>query len=212
MSAPVRRGCHTPPLDTLHAGFSTMLPRITLHGRIYFRHLRSADAREEVIAEMVALCWLWFLRLARRGKDARRFVSALASYAARAVRSGRRLCGLERAKDVLSPVAQQHHGFAVTDLPAYSTLHGTPVEEALQDNTRSEVPDQVWFRIDFPTWLAGLGERDRRLVLDMAVGEWTKHLAARYGLSPGRVSQKRREFHDSWLLFHGELPSPAAQG
>ena len=51
-----------------------------------FEHAR----REEVIQEMVALCWKWFVRLAERGRDATRFPSALATYAAKAVRSGRR--------------------------------------------------------------------------------------------------------------------------
>jgi len=212
MNAPVRLCPPRPQLDALHAAFLALLPRITLHGQVSFRHLKAPEAREEAIAEMVALCWLWFLRLAQRGKDASRFPSALAGYAARAVRSGRRLCGLEGARDVLSPLAQQQHSFGVAELPAYSTLRGTLVEEALRDNTRSGVPEQVCFRIDFPCWLAGLTERDRRLVLDMAVGEWTKHLAARYGLSPARISQKRREFHENWLRFHGELPAPAAQG
>jgi hypothetical protein len=58
---------------------------------------------------MVALLWHWHLRLAQRGKDVTRFPSALASFAARAVRSGRRVYGQEKDKDVLSPLAQTRH-------------------------------------------------------------------------------------------------------
>ena len=94
-----------------------ILPRVEAHGRVYFRHVRCPHQREELLAEMVGLCWKWFLRLVRRGKDVLQFVSALASYAARAVRSGRRVCGRERRKEVLSPVAQRRHGFAVGRLP-----------------------------------------------------------------------------------------------
>jgi hypothetical protein len=83
--------------DALHAKFLTLLPRVELHGRVYFRHLRSPQAKEEALAEMVALCWVWFVRLARNGSDASAFPSALATFAARAVRSGRRLCGIENA-------------------------------------------------------------------------------------------------------------------
>jgi hypothetical protein len=46
-----------------------MLPRIELHGRIYFRHVRCPHRRADCVAVMVALCWKWFLRLVERGKD-----------------------------------------------------------------------------------------------------------------------------------------------
>src|SRR4029450_4814681 len=117
--------------DALHAEFLTLLPRVELHGRVYFRHVRSPEAKEEAVAEMVALCWLWFVRLTRRGKDPLTFGSALATFAARAVRSGRRLCGIDRARDVLSPRAQRDKGFAVTALPEVNSLSGSsPLEEA----------------------------------------------------------------------------------
>src|SRR5262245_6363765 len=113
-----------------------ILPRVEAHGQVYFRHVRCSHQKEELLAEMAALCWKWFLRLVRRGKDALQFVSALASYAARAVGCGRRVCGHERAKDVLSPVARRRHSFAVTRLPDFSTLHGNPLEEALRSEER----------------------------------------------------------------------------
>jgi hypothetical protein len=33
------------------------------------------------------------------------------------------------------------------------------------------------------------------------LGERTLDVAGKYGLSPGRVSQLRREFHDDWEFF-----------
>ena len=56
------------------------------------------------------------------------FVCALAAYAARAVNRGRRVCGHEKAQDVLSPVAQRKHGYAVGKLPDFSTLDGSPLD------------------------------------------------------------------------------------
>ena len=188
-------------LHALHALFLSILPRIELHGRVCFRHLRCPHRKEEVIQEMVALCWKWFVRLAERGRDATRFPSALATFAARAVRSGRRVCGQEKAKDALSPLAQQRQGFAVGKLPACSTLNGSPLEEALRDNTRSPVDEQVAFRLDFPAWLLTLPRRDRRLVEGMALGHRTLDLARKFRLSPGRVSQLRREFKQRWGRF-----------
>ena len=192
--------------DSVQAGFLALLPRIRLHAQVFFRHLKCAHKKEEAVAEAVALAWLWYVRLTRRGKDASRFVTALAGFAARAARSGRRLCGQERARDVLSPAAQRRHGFAVGRLPDVSTLDGNPWDEALIDNTQSPIPDQACFRCDFPAWRGSRTDRDRRVIDALLRGERTQDVAREYGLSPSRVSQLRREFHDDWLTFCDELP------
>ncbi len=191
-------------LHRLQQTFVTaILPRVEAHGRVYFRHVRCLNQKEELLDEMAALCWKWFLRLVRRGKDVLQFVSALVTYAARAVGSGRRVCGHERARDVLSPVAQRRHGFTVSRLPGCSTLHGNPLDEALQDNTVSPVPEQVAFRLDFPAWRRTHCERDRRLIDRLMLGERTLDASRAFGLSPARVSQKRREFRHDWQIFCG---------
>jgi hypothetical protein len=196
-----------PSLDDLQAAFlAQVLPKVLSHGRVYFRHLRSAELKEEYVAEMVALAWKWHRRLAERGKDAARFPTALATFAARAVRSGRRLTGMDRSKDVLSPLAQQRKGFAVGKLPDCSALGGSPLDEALYDNTKSPPDQQAMFRIDFPAWRASRTERDRRVLDDLMLGERTLDVAGKHGLSPGRVSQLRRELHDDWVLFCAEPP------
>ena len=41
------------------------------------------------------------------------------------------------------------------------------------------------------------------------LGERTLDVSRKYGVSPARVSQKRREFHAAWLAFHGDDVSPA---
>ena len=192
-------------LAHLQASFlAFVLPRVLSHGRVYFRHLKCRDRREDALQEMIGLTWRWHLRLAEQGRDATCFPTALASYAARAVKSGRRLCGQERANDVLSPRAQQKRHFAVEKLPDMSTLSGSPLEEALQDNTVSPVPDQVIFRLDFPAWLARLTARDRSIVENLMVGQRTLDVAGKYGLSPARISQKRREFRQDWRSYCNE--------
>src|SRR5262249_28372622 len=118
-------------------------PVVERHARIYFRHLRCPHAREEAVAEAVALAWAWHLRLARRGRDAALFPSALATFAARAVANGRRLCGQERANDVLSPRSQRRRGFLVSTVPAVAAQSVNPVSEALPDNTPRPGPRQL---------------------------------------------------------------------
>ena len=102
---------------------------------------------------------------------------------------------------MLSEIAQQRHGFYVGKLPDFSNLFENPLAEALIDNTRSPVPEQVQFRLDFPSWLRTRTDRDRRIIGDMMIGQRTLDLSKKYGISPGRVSQLRREFHDDWLRF-----------
>jgi hypothetical protein len=180
--------------------FVEILPRIEAHGRFYFRW-KNPSSQEECIAEMVALTWKWFLRLFRRGKDPTAFVSALATFAARAVNSGRRLCGHEKAKDVLSSLAQRQYDFTVVKLPDQSPCSTNPLAEALHDNTQTPPDEQAAFRIDFPQWLASLGDHKRCVAEELMVGERTLDVAQRHGLTPSRISQIRREFREGWELF-----------
>jgi hypothetical protein len=210
-----------PPQSTdLHVRFQVILPRIQLHAQVCFRHLRPGPRRDDAIAETIGLAWAWYVRLVHQGKDPHQFSSALATFAVRAVKSGRRVCGQEKSKDVLSPFAQQKHGFTVEYLPAstvhpheqiYSTVGGQHLmdtyEERLHDNTVTPPDEAAAFRIDWPAWLLTRTERDRRLIDQMALNERTQVLARRFGISPSRVSQLRREFHDDWLSFLGEFPA-----
>jgi hypothetical protein len=207
MSAVFHRPQRQVPSSALQARFLAILPRIELHGRIYFRHVRCHHHKEEALQEMRALAWRWFVRLARRGKDAAYFPSALASFAARAVHHGRRLCGNEKPRDVLSRQAQRRHGFTVDKLPDNSTLSTNHYAEALRDNTHTPPPEQVAFRCDFPAWCETLGERDREILDDLMLGCRTLDVARKYGLSPARISQMRREFQADWLEFCGDAVS-----
>ena len=76
--------------DQLQSHFLELLPRIETHARIYFGHIKCPDIRAEKIAETVALAWRWFIRLAERGKNISGFVTTFISFAARAVKCGRR--------------------------------------------------------------------------------------------------------------------------
>jgi hypothetical protein len=214
--APVPRPAPTQHLTAWHDAFLSILPRIELHGQFAFRGVRCPQQRADHVAEMVALCWLWFVRLVERGKDPLGFPVVLASYAARQVRCGRGLCGQEKGQDALSGLAQRRHGFVVGRLPhATATTHDRlgavggqrtqdALEELLHDNGRTPVPEQVAFRLDFPAWRRTHARRTRRLMHDMMLGERTRELARKYGLSPGRISQLRPELHNDWRRFCGE--------
>jgi hypothetical protein len=204
----------------LHAAFVALLPRIEQHGRIYFRHVRCPHRKADAIQEMTALGWQWFRRLRQRGKDPAEFPTGFTILLARAVNSGRRLVGMAHSKDVTNPATQRRHGFAVEVLPSSlgvsherrtASPHGQELqdayEERLRDNSTTPVLEQVQFRIDFRAWMSTWPERDRRLIEALGLGERTLALAQRFGLTPGRISQKRREYHGDWQRFCGDLPA-----
>src|SRR5215510_5377340 len=204
-------------IEGLHAVFLTLLPRILLRGEIVFRHTKCPHQKEEFLCEMLALTWKWLLRLTEHGKDPLQFPTAIADFAARAVKAGRRLCGNHKGKDVINPMAQRRHDFVVEPLPSstcrsheyrYANPHGQQAqdsfEERLRDNTQTPVPEQVVFRLDFPLWVGSRSERDRRIIADLLPGERTLDVADKYGLSAGRVSQLRREYMQDWRTFCGE--------
>ena len=215
MPAPEPPSPLPPHLAAMHDAFLSIVPRIESHGQVAFRGVLCPQRRADCIAEVVALCWLWFLRLVERGKDPLAFPVVLASYAARQVRCGRRLCGQEKGQDVLSGLAQRRHGFHVEPLPysaaSYDRLGAVggqrrqdALEELLHDNGQTPVPEQVCFRLDFPAWRRTHARRIRRLMDGMMLGENTGELARKFGLSPGRISQLRRDLHNDWRRFCGE--------
>jgi len=203
--------------SSLHLAFLNLVPLIETHGRVVFRFLKCQDQREDALAEMLALSWRWFVRLVQQGKDPTAFPTAIATFAARAVKSGRRLARMERPQDVLSQRAQRLHGFRIESLPiatraSHENLFASPhgqkrsdaFEERLRDNTITPVPEQVSFRLDFPAWLQTRTYRDRRVIEDLLAGERTIDVADKHGLTAGRISQLRRDFMEDWQRFTGD--------
>ena len=135
-------------------------------------------------------------------------MTTLALRCSQAVRAGRRLAGSDRSSDALSPVARVRHAFAVRPLrdptPVIDQQHENDAElaEALSGDTRTPVPAQVAFRLDFPRWRSGFGRRARAVLDALAAGGRTNEVARELGLSPARVSQMRREFERGWRAFH----------
>lgn len=150
------------------------------------------------------MAWKWFIDLENRGKDASRIVSTIATFAARAMKCGRRLTGMENAKDVMNQKAQFRCNFSVERMPDNASLSSNALTEALADNTVTPPPVAAAFRVDFPRWLGLLPKRDRRLAQELMIGERTLDAARRFAMSAGRVSQLRRALCQDWSRFHGE--------
>ncbi len=191
-------------LRRLHARYNAILPRIVRHARVVFRYVKCWHTKEDKVAEAVGHCWKWIKKLDKLGKKWWCFVSRLADYACRAVKSGRKVAGSITINDVLNEINQARKGYCICKLPDYSTESTNPLAEALTDNTVSEIPDQVAFRLDFPEYRDTYSERDQQVMDDMMLGHRTIDLAEKYKMSQGRISQLRREFYEGWDRFHGD--------
>jgi hypothetical protein len=121
MSAPSR----ALPLEQVQAAFLTILPRIELHAQIYFRGLKCPHRRADAVQETFAVAWKWFARLMERGKDPLTFPAVFASYAARAVKCGRRVCGQEKGNDVLSSLARHRRPGHALRVDRASDVHSS---------------------------------------------------------------------------------------
>ena len=187
--------------------FVLHLPRIEAHARFALRHVLCPDSRDDLEAEIVALAWRWFSVLSARGKHPEQFVTTLALRCSQAVRAGRRLASPDRAGDVLSPVAKVRHGVVVEPLdgPDDAELVAVRLSDALAADTRTPVPHQVAFRLDFPRWRATFAGRTRQVLDALAEGGRTGEVARRFGVSPPRVAQFRADFRRSWHAFHSRM-------
>jgi hypothetical protein len=193
-------------LAELQAGFLEFLPRLEQQAGAYFRHVHCLQKKDDLTAEAIAIAWKWYCRLLRRGKNPHEFPATFVHRALCQARAHRRLCGQQKGKDALSPLAQSRHGFITQTLPAHETgVAENMVIDALADNTQTPPPEQVAFRLDFPVWLASLTERKRLVALDLMAGERTLAVAEKHRLSPARVSQLRLELLHSWHEFCGEF-------
>jgi hypothetical protein len=181
-----------------------MLPAIENCARVAFRHLR-AEARDDAIQEVIDNALLAYVRLVEQGKTDVAYPTVLAKFGIAQYYDGRRVGGHLNVRDVLSQYAQRIKRFVVERLDRFNEEEGEWKEAVVEDH-QTPVPDQVAFRIDFPAWLAILPRRDHRIAQTLAMGHSTGTVAKRFHVSDGRISQKRRELHDSWREFHGEAP------
>jgi hypothetical protein len=140
----------------------------------------------------------------------------MAAYAVLVVVDGRHLSGT----DALSQRAQRRHRFRVESLNVSSDerkpgpneiRYADSIGDSLRDNTRTLPSEQAIFRVDFRNWLKTWGPRDRALIDDLVMGERTVDVASKHRITPGRVSQKRRQFHDDWERYCDE-PSNEEDG
>jgi hypothetical protein len=179
-----------------HHFANAILPIVEGYARRVFAWC-SPEERDERTAEAVALAFVGYTSLVRRGRDREVTAWSLAFIAARRVKSGRHVgSSQDKATDVMT----KRNGCTVL---RYGTMRDLPSElhEALAENARSPVPEQAAFRIDFPEFLAKQPGKKRRVATLLAVGNRATDVARTIGVCPSRVTQIRRELCQDWQSF-----------
>jgi hypothetical protein len=145
-----------------------MLPAIRTQAQIAFRSVL-AEAREELIQEVIANCFVAYLRLVKRKRVDQAFPSALARFAISQARAGRSVGNRLRISDVLSKHAQLNKRLLVESLNRYD---GETAEwrEMLVEDKRAKPADVAAARIDFAEWLRTLSRQERRVAKVLATG------------------------------------------
>ena len=198
--------CQEVDRSTDEPNFLEMLPTIRRVASYAFRHIRRA-VREDLLAEVVANAFAAFRRLIDRGRAALIFPTVLARYAIKQVREGRRLGSRTNIRDVLSPYAKQQERLVVE--PLCQQQEGGRWEELAVEDRGASPADVATFKIDFAEWLKRLKRSKRKLAVRLAIGETTSDAALRFRLTRSRISQLRKELHQNWDEFQGELDQPA---
>lgn len=182
-----------------HRDFLPLYPVIQRHAMVVFRHLPAVE-REEATAEAVAAGFASFVRLKNRGKDPSAFPSALATFAALHVKNGRHVGSKFNSRDIMSGQAWPRRGIRRQQmLQEESRWH-----DLLADDSVTPIPDQVGFKIDWTEFLNKQSPRHRRIIHLLSMGHAAKSVARMFKLSPGRVTQLRKEWRRQWQAFLGE--------
>lgn len=194
---------------TWQAGFMALLPDLFRYARQAFRSLRG-EARNEAIQEVIVSAMLAYLRLYQRDKEDVAYASVLARYAIAQYHDGRRVAAQLNCQDVLSAYARRLKGIQVESLDRRD-MDGESWREIVVEDRHAGPAETAAVRVDFAAWLALQTGRDRKIAGALAEGSTTQEVAKRFRVTPGRISQKRRELLNSWRKFQGEYEEAAAR-
>jgi hypothetical protein len=182
--------------------FLEMLPAIRNQANVAFRDL-PPQRQEDLIAEVTANAFVAYTRLVERGLADIAYPTPLALFAIKQVRSGRRVGVTLNVRDVGSRYCQKVKGVTVESLDRFDKEE-SEWQEIVVGDKKSGPAEVAAIRLDFTAWLQTLPRRSREIAKTLAVGETTSNVARKYRVSPGRVSQVRRELKQSWEAFRGE--------
>jgi hypothetical protein len=188
--------------SSCHAQFLDLLPAIRRHARLAFGFL-DAEAREEAVQGTIAHAYAAFVALVKNGRAELAYAGPLTRYAMARVRADRHVGTSVNAYDVLSRWCRRQQGLHAISLDQ-SGAGKHEWRDIVVEDRHATPADTAAMRIDFEAWLCSLPKRHRQIAELLATGEPTMHVARRFRLTAGRVSQIRRQLHRSWCLLQSD--------
>ena len=176
--------------------FVAMLPEIEQKLRLAFCRL-DPEAREDAIEEGVVHSLLAYVRLVEQGRAEVATASSLAWYSSRHVRRGRPAGGRMNGKEPLSRYGQISNDIEIERQTSNWI-------DAVVEDKRASVLDQVAAKMDVGAWWGTFSNRMKEIGRDLAFGCSTSEVAAKHGVTAGRISQLRRSLEESWAAFQQE--------
>lgn len=177
-------------INTFRDRFAALVPELIKMSAAKFSDL-DPEGRDEAVQNTLALTWQNYAALiAQHRADEPGIIKSILWYSIKQTRAGRALSrsGNTNAKDATTAAAAGKVRFEGVDLRHFVS-DATPI------------PQAVAFRIDLPAFLATLTDRQRLMAEDLMAGERTQDVAAKFGVSPGAVSQFRTRFADLYAAF-----------
>lgn len=160
-------------------------------------------AREDAIQEVIANTTVGFESLVARRQSQFWLIKPLAKFSVRQWKAGRRVGSSANKNDVMSEVPR-HQAF-VESLEATRKDSTTSWREIIADSRNTDPAEAACFRIDFDHWLNELPDWHRQVALALSDGSSTGDVARKLQVSPGRVSQLRKELQLAWENFQEDV-------
>lgn len=191
------------PIPTAEAQerFVPLMEAVQRVASLFFRSIKCSSRRDDLTQEALALGWKYHLSALQRGKDLRDYVGAFATFCCRHAFRGTRLAGGQARRDVLDPANHREFERGLTPLAVDPANTVSVLLDQLQDRGSHDPATRAVIRLAFTAFLNSLSERTRAVADLLAAGHSTKKTSALSGLTPGRISQIRRELLVAWEAF-----------
>lgn len=182
------------------AAWAPIADAVFRHARHRTRGWKCEQTREDVQADAQALAWRWFVEADSRGKNIGDHPMGVAILAVKSALGGRKVSYCSGSRDaMLRRAPTSEWGCGPDDCEQDDC--GSPWERCIFAERNTWSPgDAAAFRIDWAAFLAQLPARDVSMMDDLIKGMKANVVAEKYGITPGRVTQKRHAWRDAWAI------------
>ena len=196
MTTTVRKFVYTD--EAVNLKFLELLPFLMKSANRAFAGY-SPDRRSDAVQNILCWAFLNLKRLASNGRLHDVYAGSLARFAIGRHREGRSLGVVTSSGDVMSHYCQNLGRSKVKNYGLAENIADCFTSEATATDARYPVDRTVQFKMDFfEGWVQEQSERDREIILDLAMGETTGDVARKYGVTDGLISQYRKRYRASW--------------